>query len=356
MKTQQVLPVRRYAGRYLAAALVSLAVTGCAMQPSRTDIASGITQAREYLKNALLTSENPVVRAQAIEAIQDAPWPEAMRYVQSALADPHRGVRFAACMALGHTRYAAAKPMLEAALKDPSDSVRAAAIYALHRLGDTRYTTQLAELLLRNPSEEVRRNAAFILGELGEPGATIVLRRALRDKDVAVRWHALEAMARLGDKNAIDQLMLFAHSGYGDERLIGILALGRVRDRKVIPALQDMLKRDNPLEVKLAAIRALGQHGIRTGQQIARRALRWRPPRTRASQVTLPEPEDVRITRIRSMAALALGEVGGPEDIPPLLQRMRSDDPRVGVAAARAILRITARENLTAGGLAPPGF
>jgi len=317
---------------------------GCTSTVSTEQIRMAASESRARLQQLLLSSDNPVVRAQAIEAIQEVPWPEAPRYIQHALTDAHRGVRFAACMALGQLRHAESKQMLAAALKDSSPSVRAAAIFALHRLGDTTHTTELARFLLYTEDVEVRRNAAMILGELGEPGARSVLRRALRDKDDAVRWYTLEAMARLGDSDAMDRLMLFAHSAYSDERLIGILALGRVKDRKVIPALQEMIRRDNPLEVKLAAIRAIGQHGIRQGADIARKALTWSPRRSK--RPLAPEPPEVQIVRVRSMAAMALAEVGGPEVIPDLVKRMRQDDPRVQVAAAKAILRIADRAGI----------
>jgi HEAT repeat protein len=48
-----------------------------------------------------------------------------------------------------------------------------------------------------------------------------------------------------------------------------------------------------------------------------------------------------QIMRVRSMAALALGAIGDPAALPALKHRLEAqDDPRVQLAAARAILEI----------------
>jgi HEAT repeat protein len=318
-----------------------LGAAGCASSQSGASMAPSVQEARGFLRQQLLSADNAVVRAEAIEGMQAAPWPQAGRYIEHALSDPYRGVRFAACMALAHLQDPQTLGLLQAQLKDENVAVRAAAVFALHRLGDSSHTKELAGLLLYSSDQEVRRNTAMIFAELGDAKAMPVLRRALRDNDIAVRWHVHEAMARLGDKEAAEQLIMFAHSGYGDERLIGILALGRIGDRQANSCLQDMVRRDNPLEVKLAAIRALGQIGNPVGQEIARKALTWTPEKPGKDMPY--EPQDVRQIRVRSMAALALADVGKSDVLPDLLEQMRRDDPRVGVAAATAILRIAAR-------------
>ncbi len=184
-----------------------------------------------------------------------------------------------------------------------------AAIYALHRLGRPAPLKDLVELLLYSSDEEVRRNAALIFCELSDPGTKAVLRRALRDHDLAVRWYVYEALARLGEKEAMESLLLFAHSSYGDERLIGILALGRIGNGEAVSSLRDMLRRDNPMEVKLAAIRSLGQLGAPTSEDTALKALTYvaEPP----GKGVAFEPTEVRQVRVRTMAALALAMGAG---------------------------------------------
>lgn len=328
-------------GAGLLAGMAMVGACGCATTVSSVTMDSAVLESRGFLRQQLLSSDNPVVRTQAIEGMQSAPWPEAVRYIEDRLSDPYRGVRFAAAMALGRLQDSDASSMLQVQLRDSSPAVQAAAIYALHRLGQPSPLKELAQMLLYSSDDEVRRNTALIFCELNDPGTRPILRRALRDNDMAVRWYAYEALARLGEKEALESLVLFAHSSYGDERLIGILALGRIGDRQAVSALRDMLGRNNPIEVKLAAIRSLGQIGMPAGQEIAAKALTYtpEPPGKEATY----EPQGVRQIRVRTMATLALGEAGQLENIPALLDRMRRDDPRVAVAAAAAILRIASR-------------
>lgn len=327
-------------GAAMLLGIAAFGVTGCAA-PAMVNMDSAVLEARSYLRQQLLSSDNPVVRMQAIEGMQSAPWPEASRYIKDRLADPHRGVRFAAAMALGRMQDQTAAGLLQAQVDDASPAVRAAAIYALYRIGQPSKMKELAHLLLYSSDEEIRRNVALIFCELNDPGAKEVLKRALRDNDMAVRWYAYEALARIGEKEAYESLVLFAHSSYGDERLIGILALGRIGNRQATPALRDMLGRDNAPEVKLAAVRSLGQIGTPAGQDIALSALAYTPEPPGKGAVF--EPQEVRLIRVRTMAALALAEAGNLESVPALLDRMRRDDPRVAVAAAAAVLRIASR-------------
>lgn len=323
---------------FLGIALAGLA--GCA-STGTANMDSAVQEARGFLRQQLLSSDNPVVRTQAIEGMQNAPWPDAVRYIEHAMSDPHRGVRFAAAMALGKMQDTPAVSLLQAQLNDPSPAVRAAVIYALHRLGNSTRTKELVQFLLYSPDDEVRRNAALIFCELNDPGTKPVLKKALRDNDMAVRWYVYEALARVGEKEALDSLVLFAHSSYGDERLIGILALGRIGNREATSVLRDMLGRSNAPEVKLAAIRSLGQLGVPAGEDIAIKALTYVPESPGKQAVY--EPQEIRQIRVRTMAALALAEAGQGDTVPALLDRMRHDDPRMAVAAAAAVLRIASR-------------
>lgn len=193
-------------------------------------------RALEGLKAGVRFEDNPAVRAQAIEALQQTAPEEGVLWFQQGLRDEHPGVRFAACMALGAMQHAGSRELLLTRVHDDDASVQAAAVYALHRLGDVTYTSRLAELLLRHKDPNVRNNAAFVLGELGDPSAIPLLRRAVHDEAVAVQ--AVEAMAKLGDERAFQQLTIFTHDFRGDRRMVAINALGMLRDPKGLKAVE----------------------------------------------------------------------------------------------------------------------
>jgi HEAT repeat protein len=322
----------------LGAGLLLVVLSGC--QEMSLEPVSEVAlraEALRGLKAGARYEASAVVRAQAIEALGTVAPEQGVPYFLEALRDPSSVVRFAACMALGANRCEDAAELLRLRLEDADGSVQAAAVYALHRLGDQGHTSILGDKLLRDPDVRVRRNAALILGELGEAGSIRLLKHAARDRDEGVMLQASEAMALLGDTKARQQLAIQAHDGAGHRQALALIAMGRIRDPRFLPAIEYRLKEGPYPETRLAAARALGQYGRKDGLKLALRELDFEP-----SGKGLPEdPPENQIMRIRSMAALALGAIGDPAALPALKRRLEAqDDPRVQLAAARAILEI----------------
>ena len=296
----------------------------------------------QYVTQAATFPENPVVRAQAIETLQEIQGEQAASWFRQALSDEHPGVRFAACMAIGTIRHKPSEALVRLRLADPDASVRVAAMYALRRMGDQSFVREWAEIITSHPDVPVRRNAVLALGRLGEQGAAGLLRRVRReDKDESVQLQALEGMALLGDRHAVADLIFYANSNVGALQVFALATLGRIGDPRCIPTLEYCFKNAPYLESRLAAARALGMMSRADGFQLALQSLDWNRPDPK-----LPEdqPEN-QIMRVRTQAALALGAIGKPEALTPLRGRMEQDaDPRCQLAAATAILQILQRQ------------
>ncbi len=308
-------------------------------------------RAIQGLKLGLLYRDNPQVRAQAIEALAEVAPEQGVLWFRECLRDEHAGVRFAACMALGQVHHQASSPVLLTRVEDPDPSVQAAAIGALHRLGDARFTSQLAALLLNHPSAEVRRNAALVLGRLAEKSSLHLLRRALRDRDDGVRLQVYEAMAGLGDKRARQHLSIVAHDGLGFRQTFALMALARLRRRELLEVFRYRLEEGPHAETRLASAYGLGMLGYEDGLDLAKRLLDFDSP----DRTVEDDPPEQQIMRIRSLAALALGAIGNKSALSKLKRRMEAqDDPRVQVAAARAILMILERRRIAESHQTPP--
>jgi len=315
-----------------ACGLISLLGSGCSEPVNEYALRQ---RAIQGLKAGIRYQHNPVVRAQAIEALQSTAPEEGILWFQEALRDEHPGVRFAACMALGAMRHGPSRDLLLPLLDDPAASVQAAAIYALHRLGDTRHTSRLAAILLRHPDPAVRNNAAMVLGRLGDKGAVSLLRRAVRDDEVMLQ--VVEAMALLGDERAIQHLTLLAHDARGDRQILALQALGACRGAKALGAARFQFQDSTVLETRLAAARTLGLLGYRDGLKLALEQIDFDQPNPQLEG----DPPANQIMRIRALAAMALGAIGDESALPKLQARLEAqDDPRVQVAAAKAILDI----------------
>ncbi len=330
-------------GRRLAmtATLVGLSLAGgCAPRPRLTPQELQ-TLAMRYVTAAATFRENPLLRAQAIETLQRLEGDRAVSWFRDALRDEHPGVRFAACMALGAVRHKPSEGLVRLRLADPDASVRVAAMFALRRMGDPGFVREFDEILRLHPDPAVRRNAVLAIGRLEEPGAVAVLRKARDDKDESVQLQALEAMALLGDKSALQQLMYYAGGGLGERQAFAIETLGRVGDPRSVDSLRFALRDSPHLESRLAAAQALGLMGHNDGFHLAMASIRWNSPNTRLRD----DPPANQIMRVRTLAAFALGAIGRTEALEPLRQQMEDpDDPRIQLAAATAILQILAKQ------------
>ena len=323
----------------VSAATLSLPV-GCVRQrPADTGMSHARLERRamECLKAAIRYEYNPVVRVEAVEALELCGGSEAAPWIRSALLDVHPACRFAACVALGQLGDATAGSALRQRLKDENASVQVAALFALHRLGYTDQTGHMPAYLLDHDDPTVRRNAALVFGLMDEPGALKMLARAMKDPDAGVRNHTLEAMARLGNPEARQELVFMTSAGVGSDEVFALHALAQTRDATYLDTFRYKLQNAPHIETQLAAARGLGILGSDEGLTVALRALR-----TGGEPIDDPDdpPGDQRL-RIRQLAAGALGEIGRVDALSALAEVMNaSSDPRLQVSAAQAVVLI----------------
>ncbi len=326
--------------RRIAGILLLALVAGCAspqVTGREVNRVSLKRRALECLKAAVYYEANPVVRVEAVEALESCGCDEGLPWIRAALADGQPSVRFAACVAVGGCLDALALAGVRRLVDDGDASVQVAALFALHRLGYTGRSGRIATHLLTHEDLTVRRNAALVLGMLEERSAIKVLARAMRDPDPGVRQHALEAMARLGNHEARQELAFMANTGIGSEEVFAIGALAATGEPIYLDTFGYKLATATHLETRLAAARGLGLLGSDDGFAVARRALRTARPAVKDPN----DPPAGQVLRIRQMAAAALGAIGRVEALHALSQVLEDPaDPRVQVSAARAILQI----------------
>ncbi len=321
----------------VAAAGAILLVAGCAITPPASQEPALRELATRYVRAAMEFPDNPAVRAQAVEAAGYLD-EQGRLLVRERLKDEHPGVRFAACMTIGRMQDRSAMPVVRPLLQDSDGSVRIAAYYALERLGDSSYRRVWVDALTKGTDVAVRRNAAFALGQLESKEVMPLLQTSLtKDDDEGVRLQALEAMAILGDRQSVQRFIHDAYGGVGYRQTFALLTLGKSPDDRVIGTLRKRLAEAPHLEARLAAARALGMKGYRDGFELALASIDWNQP-----QANLPDdPPENQVMRMRSMAAMALGEIRDRRALGALKRRMQTpDDSRVQLAAATAMLMI----------------
>ncbi len=287
----------------------------------------------------------PQVRTKAIEALAKTEAQEAGPLMMHALQDPSSPVRFAAAMGVGEVRHQPARNLLLAMVKDPQTppQLRCALLYALHRLGDDTYTTELGALLF-DRNKWVQASAAMVMGRMGLPAAIGPLDELRRDsRDPVVQLQVVEALTALGDERAAWQLRSFTRSEFLEDRIIAVQGLGRVPNPGpgLVQFLQKILNsNDEDPAVRVAAADSLARLGERRDYEYLLRAALHPEQVLRAARRRNARILDAEVTNLQSLAILALGRMDNLEAATELHPLVFSTDGAVSVAACQAILEL----------------
>ena len=284
-----------------------------------------------------------------------------------ALSYPKDTVRVAAASALGTLGAPEAVAPLIAALGDAAGSVRAAAAGALGALRDPRAIEPLITAL-KDSSEPGRTTVVSALGQIGAPALPALI-ATLGGPSVEVRAPAARALAAIGSQEAVESLVAALADPYAQAAAATSLdklawtpdksqSGARYRvirgqwDRCVeigAPAVAPLIEglRSWNYTAAGAAAKALGQIGdpmaleplIRALKEFsARQAIFTAQPRTGAAGWA--DAESIKaLATARQMAVEALGALGSPA-VEPLIEMLGADDKLLRQAAANALGQI----------------
>jgi cyclophilin family peptidyl-prolyl cis-trans isomerase/HEAT repeat protein len=279
-------------------------------------------------------------RALAVEGLGKRGVPRHAQLVVAALRDPADEVREAACLAAWQIRAASAcRPLLDLAA-GAAGELRWKATYALMRMlgtppagrtavaGATEITqgerAAIRELLIRraeDPDVRVRLASVRGLGRFEEDEARAAVRSALRDSDGRVRVEAVRAASATTPLPSITPLL---DDPDGNVRITALEALGRIGDRNAAIALlrsRFTASVEREREVAALAISARLHAGIEAGGN------------------TIPDPDRLDLIALANQLlqsgtwterAIAGSVLAGIADS-TLWARVLRDDPRVAL-------------------------
>jgi HEAT repeat protein len=322
--------------------LALLPISGCepAARPPQSPTPSASTlappaggdlpaQARQIISEELADAD-PQIRANAIEVVASTRELGLMPNVQKLLADQVVPVRFAAAVAVGDLAYAPAKDQVGPLLNDPNPNVQLAAFYALSRLGQPELYQEICKAVAGS-DQTVRANAALLLGKSGNKDGIRFLYWTLQRDDSSdmVVLQAAEAIAMLGDRRIYRKLWTGLISKYADDRVLGIRAMGALGTDEAKSAIITLL--DDPVpEVRLAAAEQLGKLGESGGEDEVLAVF---------EKNLMADMDAQGRERTKTLAALAIGEIGTDPLAKYLPQLLQDPSKIVRLAAAKAVLR-----------------
>ena len=286
------------------------------------------SQAMDIIRQGLVSDE-PRIRANAIEVVGNQRIREYMPVVLEHLKDSVVPVRFAACVAIGDAKYTPAREKMKNLTNDQNENVRIAANYAVNRIQGTRDYALLGKAIA-SKDQTVRANAAFLLGKTNDLSVLELLYwvKNHENSDVKVRLEATEAIARLGDRKIYPKIWTMLISKYIENKLSGIRSLGYLGSGEAKNALLTMLK-DETLEIRVAAAGELGKMGDFAGEKIVADALN--------SDLNLQYNTE-EIERIQIITAVAIGQIKSASLTRYLPMLLQNKSEYVKIAASQAVV------------------
>jgi HEAT repeat protein len=319
-----------------------LLVTGCTGRPNvaykdlvdpdptvRSDAAIRLGQDRSKdavdSLVAVLSDPEETVRVNVIRALGEIGDPKAVPAIMPFVADPLSGVRIASCQALGQLGDARSVPALAGALYDQDETIRLVAARSLGAIPGPASLDVLVRVALQDESEAVRSHVVKVVGERRAKDVVPKLESALRGESERVRANAAEALGAVGDLSSLPSLVSALDDPYFKVRCLAAHAIAKLAPGEAAAkeALAARLAVESNGMAKVDIAWALGTMGDRSRLEIVR------------TMLFQGEPEDVR-----AEAALALGAVGGPSDLPILDKALTDKKGLVRNRAAEAIDKI----------------
>lgn len=245
---------------------------------------------------AALRDEDWGVREDAASALAAFCDPRSVSPLIRALKDSDRAVRTAATASLTAIGDPAIVP-LGYCLQDADLNVQESAASILAIIGDYQVLEPLMAALL-NTNWIVRMNAARALGRIGDPRALETLIVLLQDRVPAVRDEAGAAITAIGEPSIPPLLEALKHKEW-NIRLRAVEALALLKPRSAVDPLLMLMNQDPDTAVRQDAARALGEIGD-----------------TRAVESLMAA---LNLKSLKPQAITALGKIGDTRAVPPLL-------------------------------------
>jgi len=262
----------------------------------------------------LLADTDARVAQAALSALQTLGSDDTRRLALAASSAPDPRVRLAALRIIGYFGYPEGLPALVDASRGKDERLREAALAGLPFIDSPRAEQVLLEAA-RHESSRTRVSAVRALGHTsGEPAVLAQLHSALGDPDAWVRYYACQALGRLRDDSATEEIAPLLEDPFGQVRVAAVEALAHLRGARAFEILSSVLG-SSDADLNRAALLAVGISKRTEGLPKLLTALL-------SSEAA---------TRLVALAALA--ELGLPETLPAIAQATRDPDEGVRVAA-----------------------
>ncbi|HMB73391.1 MAG TPA: HEAT repeat domain-containing protein [Gammaproteobacteria bacterium] len=222
------------------------------------------------------------------------------------------------------------------AMKSEDEYARRYAVEILNEIGNSDSVKFLLDAVCQDDDWWVRSRATDALGHIGGERVKKAVLELIKDKDENVRRAAIEIANTNPDKSTVDHLIAALTDDDWWVRERAADALAEIGDKRAIPALQEMLTRDDRgVPVAIGALGKLGAGDATILKQLL--------PYVRSQN------KDIGVAAINAVTLMADDRFA--EGVVTFLQKgVPADaDPAVLAAAERAIQTLNTRDSMTTG-------
>lgn len=253
-------------------------------------------------------------------------------------------VRWVSDFVLSQLSSATTMHMLDHALSDPDEDVRLIAVQSIRAVTDNNIEPLLKAV--SDVSALVRRAAVTVLADVTDPRARAALVRAANDEDLEVRHFALRMVGSMSDISELEPLINALSNRDTALRKTAAEVLSGMEADRVVPSLLSALKKDAYGDVS----RTLGRIGdkravepllltLETATYVSRQAA-LEALGSIADHRALPaflKAMDDDTTGVREAAVRGLDKLTAPESIPRLIEALTDPAPTVREGASLAL-------------------
>ncbi|MFH0807259.1 MAG: HEAT repeat domain-containing protein [Elusimicrobiota bacterium] len=215
----------------------------------RVGDSANVPKIREALKHS-----DPVIRISAALALGEKSDLASLEYIIQMLNDKDESVRVNVCEALRKFNNSTVVAPLREALKDPSPKVRVAALSSLCKIGGVKFIG-LVTGALADPAPEVKDTARKLVNSLM---CELTMDRILYDirmGEKPVKIELMRIVAEAQEKTAMNAVMINLYDKDIDVKLSAIETLAKIGNKKIVPAIKSMQKREKNKKIKEALIK-----------------------------------------------------------------------------------------------------